>query len=252
MKKITVLIFVAMAALLATADPAAIHYFTVGENDSLRINPVYLNSQANVTFRAHFEGRLDHWYVTLYYPTGLGIYSTVRGSDMDVHYLDSLGRDTVYNASLTFQRNDHLVTSFIPVWGYWDYNGDGIYEPYGTVKWGPADYDNMFSINFTVSSSFRCGTLGIDYLLTSSGDLRGNTIDYYQGYKEVFVYVGYKRGDVDRTETVTLNDVTVLTQYLLTDEGLDEFQLAAADFNQDGLVTLDDVTAISNYLLTQD
>lgn len=38
MKKILLLACISMAALLASAD----NYFTMGENDTLRINPFYL------------------------------------------------------------------------------------------------------------------------------------------------------------------------------------------------------------------
>jgi hypothetical protein len=57
-------------------------------------------------------------------------------------------------------------------------------------------------------------------------------------------------GDVNCDGNVTIDDVTVLIDYLLSDnaEGID---LNAADCNQNGTVTIDDVTALIDMLLEQ-
>ena len=55
-------------------------------------------------------------------------------------------------------------------------------------------------------------------------------------------------GDVDKSGTVNINDVTSLINYLLSNDatGID---LLAADCNQDSNYTISDVTALINYLL---
>ena len=250
MKKILVLFCIAVAALLASAD----NYFTVGENDSLRINPVYLGSTLDIPVRAHLDGRIDYWYVRLLYhePYGLTITTSSRGPGMDVHYLDSLGRDTVYHAQLTYLRTDTTINVFIsqiPVNGYWDYNGDGIYEPYGKAKWEASDYDCMFNVTFELESYFRLDTLSFDFKISSTGDVRGGDIPSYRSIKRAIVYCGLMRGDVDGNETVGMGDLSALTNYLVSNEGLNEFQLAAADMNGDGQVNIDDLTILINVLV---
>ncbi|MBR5726585.1 MAG: chitobiase/beta-hexosaminidase C-terminal domain-containing protein [Muribaculaceae bacterium] len=56
----------------------------------------------------------------------------------------------------------------------------------------------------------------------------------------------YDRGDVNYDGYVTIDDVTTLINYLLTDA---EY-VAAADCNNDGLMNITDVTVLINFLLT--
>lgn len=176
---------------------------------------------------------------------------------MDVPYLDSQGNDSVYHAALTCLRTGadsviNVVSSCITdVTGYWDYDGSGHYAPYGTVKWEAGDYDCMFSMDIKIELSFRSDTISFDTEVHSTGDARGNIILSATSIKRVFVYVGYMRGDVNGSESLDMGDLSTLTNYLLTSEGLNEFQLAAADMNGDGDVDMDDLTILTNVLLTQ-
>ena len=58
---------------------------------------------------------------------------------------------------------------------------------------------------------------------------------------------GYLRGDVNHDGFVTIADVTMLIDYLLTDVTLAP---AEADFSEDGLVSIKDVTDLVDYLLS--
>lgn len=252
MKKKLLFLFVALTSLLASAD----NYFTVGVNDSLRINPNYLGCTVTVPIRTHLDGRIDYWYTQLLYhkPYGLEITASSRGPGMDVHYLDYLGRDTVFEANLNYLRTDTTINVFfsqITVMGFWDWNNDGIYEPYGTAKWEAGEYDCMFNVCFDIEPFFRLDTLTFDYELHSSGDLRGGDIPSYKSIKRAIVYVGLMRGDVDGNEVVGMGDLSALANYLLTNEGLSEFQLSAADLNDDGVVNMYDMSILINLLLTE-
>lgn len=55
------------------------------------------------------------------------------------------------------------------------------------------------------------------------------------------------RGDVNEDEVVNINDVTVLINYLLTDE-----PPMSCDVNLDGVMNINDVTVLINYLLTDE
>ena len=253
MKKQLLLLFGVLIAMLASAD----NYFTVGENDTLRINPMYLNSTVIVPVHAHLDGRIDYWYASLlsHEPYGLKITASSRGPGMDVPYRDSSGQDTVCHASLTYLRTDTTVNVFISriqEIGYWDANVDGIYEPYGTVKWESGDYDCMFNVSFRIEPYFRQDTLSFDIHITSTGDLRGGIIPSYRSITRVFVYVGLMPGDVDKNETVSMGDLSELINYLLGSSDFDEFQMEAGDLNGDGLVNMDDLSILTNRLLSPD
>ena len=57
-------------------------------------------------------------------------------------------------------------------------------------------------------------------------------------------------GDVDGDGSVTISDVTILIDYILTQID-DNINLAAADYNQDGTIDIADLTEIIDFLLTQ-
>ena len=57
------------------------------------------------------------------------------------------------------------------------------------------------------------------------------------------------RGDVDKNGIITIDDVTALINYLLSDDG-SNIDVAATDCNQNGVSTIDDVTTLINYLLS--
>ena len=60
----------------------------------------------------------------------------------------------------------------------------------------------------------------------------------------------FLRGDVNGDHEVTIADVTVLINYMLTEDATG-VNLDAVDCNQDNETTIADVTALINYLLTE-
>ena len=44
-------------------------------------------------------------------------------------------------------------------------------------------------------------------------------------------------------------DITALTDYILTGVGLDEYQLAAADVDGNGIVDISDITALTDLVI---
>lgn len=240
-----------LSALPALAD----NYFTMGENDTLMVDPEDVGHFLPVSVNAHFDGRLDRWYVCIDYPQDLGLVTLAARSGMVVPYVTATNDTTTYTTVLTVNTLDSLtVSSHIPILGYWDYNHDDILEPYGTVKWEAGDHYDMFEMNFDVASSFTGGTVTFRGYVSAGLDARGgtvagNNVEVWFN-KTVTVLVGYKRGDVNGDGYVNINDVSELVNYLANEDGLDQYQLEAADFNRDGMVSLDDVTALTNYLLT--
>ena len=69
----------------------------------------------------------------------------------------------------------------------------------------------------------------------------------YDGY--VIPSAGFERGDVNQDGFITIDDVTALINYLLTDDATG-INLDAADCDGIDGITISDVTALINYLLT--
>lgn len=55
-------------------------------------------------------------------------------------------------------------------------------------------------------------------------------------------------GDVNKDESITISDATIISRYIAKLEILDNDSKIAADFNKDGVITIDDVTAIQKFL----
>lgn len=242
----------AIILLLAAASVLADNYITTGVNDTLRVPPPAIGQSFTVPLRAHFDARLDYWRIRVDAPAGMTFLGAMPAQGMTVHYTDSQGADTTYSAQIGYGQHlgDSVVlSSHISVPGYWDYNHDGVFEPYGTVKWEAGDYDPLLNLFYSISWGFTGGTMSISGVFASGNDTRGGTIDGYVHFQRtITVIVAYMRGDVNGDGYININDVTALVNYLLTDEGLDQYQLEAADFNQDGYVNINDVTAIQAYL----
>lgn len=250
MKKILLSLMALLAILPASAD----RYLTFGVNDTIRIKPSRVPGLHDEMVRAHFDGRANLWNMTLLLPTGMTLWGAYMRNDMlYIPYINYSGEPDTCSAQLSHfsdinNQKDSLSASII-VPGY-EPNGHGGYDYYGAVKWEAGDYNQMCALFFELDVNFPdTASIYINEHLSSTFDQRGFTIpDTYISNKRIFVYIGYMRGDVDGNEIINIADVTELTDYILTQQGLDKYQLEAADFNGDGMVDIADVAALSDYI----
>lgn len=250
MKKIIVLLFIAIATLQASAD----NYFTAGDGEIVRVKPRYFTNSIKFPLNiwAHFDNRLDHWWLQFTYPSSVTPHHASPADGLNVPYLLSDGTSAICKPTLMSNNESNIYSCSITDIGYWDPDNNGIYEPYGTVKWGPGDCGTMFTVFLNLLSDTG-GTITIDGYLYSGYDARGNTVSVTENehfVKSFKLVVGYKTGDVDGNENVNMGDLTELINYLLTAQSLDAYQLSAADVNGDEQVGMEDLTALINYLLT--
>ena len=251
---------VVLAAFLASATAWADNYFTMGVNDTLRVNPAYISgirTGLEVPVMAHFDGRLNFWQVTVTPPedmhiTGIGTQPN-QCPGLTIEYIQSSGIPTTYTAQIGSSLNDiATVSSYVSVQGYWDYDNNGAYEPYGTIKWEAGDHA-MFSIMCDFDPAFTGGTVTLKCTLSSGYDARGGMVGYgapVTTQHTVTVVVDCQRGDVNGDGIVSIIDVTELIDYLLTGADMYQYQLVAADVNGDGIISIIDVTALIDMLLT--
>ena len=229
-----------MTSLSSFADS----YFTIGVNDTLRINPNTISSTTPTPVYAYLDGRIDSWTLDITYPDGLEPIYIDGGNTtaMYIPYIKSDGTDDIYQAVITDANNFTTLSSIITDFGYWDYNNDGIYEPYGTIKWEAGDHDPMFRI--FCYSHYDCtgDTITITGSVSSTYDWRAGTTEGSFN-KKIYIYFGYMRGDLNGNEVVDILDVTLLIGYVRGQSTqLDSYQLAAADVNGDGLIDINDIT----------
>ena len=266
MKKFFTLLLVLVAAI-GTAN--ASYYFTLAENDTLRISPNSLGNYVIVPVIAEFDnGVCDHWRLEVYYPNALNwqnpyFANTATGPvyGMNIPYTQSDGSAAIYEPSILTLQNETayntttkhvIIESSTTVYGYWDYNNDGIYEPYGKVKWGPGRYDRYFDMRFSVNSDCTGDSIVLDGQMSCTYDTRYPTylINNAQFYRVIHLVVAYMVGDVNGDDAVNILDLSALEDYVLYGfEGLNQYQFEAADVNGDGIIAISDVGALIDLLL---
>ena len=261
MKKILTLFLV-----LSSLPVFASSYLTLCESDTLRISPTHLNNYVILPVLANFDGGVaDHWRLEVTHPNEMVITSTSYenvssnpNNGMHVPYIKSDGTEDVYAAVLTVIHDEQdvgdyaklsVLESTIPIQGYWDYDNDGNYECYGTVKWGPGHYNQMFDLHFLLNDDCSGDSIVINGLMTSTFDWRYNQINCLF-YQVIYINIHYLKGDVNGNDVVNIEDVTALIDYLTDNlQGMDQYQLEAADVNNDGVVNISDVTSLIDLIL---
>lgn len=252
------MIFAAMMLLVATTTSAE-NWFNFSEaiNDTLRIRPNRLGGYSTYSVDMNVDAYCDFFRIAMTYPCGLRpkmLYQQrgiEAGSGLTVCYTNRYGAFDTYTPNLNVGEYYESISSYIAVDGYYDYNGDGEFETYGTVKWSPGHNADMLRINFWVEDHFRKGHIVFDTQFNSGSDRRGAILSNVYSYKQVLVYVGYKKGDVNGDERHTIADVALLIDYLLNGFDDDEFAYDAADVNNDNYVSIVDVAVLINWLLNK-
>lgn len=238
--------FAALAAIVANASS-----FIGFGSDSVRINPNRLGGYYQHAVMMHNEGYCNAFNVSVVYPEGMMPKLVAGVTPLDgltVTYLDRDGNEQTCTPNLNVSVAYQDVAAFIAVSGYWDYNMDGEFEPYGAAKWLPGDH-MMWEYNFAVDWEFRSGYVTFDGTLSSGYDDRGPILQNVKFFTRTYFWVGYNPGDVSGNDRLSIDDVSMLIDYLLGDESIDEFQAAACDVNRDGAATIADVSALIDMLL---
>ena len=266
MKHILSFLLAAICLLSTTAPVGADNYFslrtgtTTPVNDTLRIPPNLGGTYYQLYVTANFDVYFDHWYMELTYPNNVTIIDGVAGPGMSIPFTKSDGVDSVYTPLLTTNckntaiGNNLCLAAFSgtsSIYGYWDPTGNNQYYPYGTVKWQPRFYNEMFTLNLNIPDSCTAGSISITGNLTSTLDLRDIPLPSGGNfYKTIYFRVGHMRGDVSGDGIVNIGDVSLLQTVLLQGtEGLNQYQIAAADVNGDGIIAANDLSALIDILL---
>ena len=251
-------IIMAMIAVIVSMNGMCASYMTMGDNDSLRIRPNRLNGYSTYPVDMFLDAYADYFNVGISYPEGLrpkmmyNLRGIESGDGLAVTFTMYDGSEASFMPTLNVGETYQSVSASLSATGWWDYNMDGVLEPYGSVKWEPGCHEEVFVFNFWVSDSFRKGYVTFDGVFNSGMDGRGPILSNVQFYKKVWCWVGYMKGDINGDERVNVTDVTLLDGYLIDGSlELDEFQLEAADVNCDGEINITDVTRLIARIINQ-
>lgn len=226
------------------------NYFTMGENDTVKLSVSDLGREITLPVRAHFSELVCGWDISLSYPSGITATGVERTPAMEVHYLDSLGQDQVCRASLAYGEEYATLASTIRAQCYHDPYGYGVYLPYGNATWATGDYDEMFRIKLLVDASFKQGILALNCHFTIKEPGGAGSYTYIGVcYSPLTFIVDYIPGDVNGDGLVNITDVTLLIGWLLNNGIIDVGELPAADVNGDGLINITDVTRLIEIVL---
>ncbi len=236
-------------------------------NGTLRIDPSHAESYAKMYMTAHFDGYLDHWYITMAHPDTMRLYvnpadayAIKEGSDMNVPYINISGENAVFNAQLLTKTPNQpngtntlysYFSSTISDYGYWDQFNNNTYIPYGTVKWAQGYHSNMIEFSLWIPYGILDGDITLNASLSSGLDWRGvPTVNQNSCITNIHVHVGFKRGDVNGDTFVNINDITQLNDWLENSfQGANIYHLDASDVNGDGILSIADVTTLSDIIL---
>ena len=235
-------LIIVLALLLSASAAQSENYFTMGGNDTLHIAAG--SDTVTVPVRAHFDGRVSRWNLTLTWPEGMAGIAATEGPGMTVEYLNSQGQACSYETAVTYNTDFTVFTAFVMVTGYWPYGGG--YIAYGNATWEAGDYDEMFYLTFKVENGFTGGTLYIDGLLSGDDPRGGGVGSGVLFYRPVTIVVTRPEGDINYDGSVNIADVTALIRKLLNETATE-----GDDVTGDGEVTVADVTRLISMVLAQ-
>ena len=174
----------------------------VGENVRLRVEI------------HHWDCCIDEWGIELTMPQGLELVSISRGRDLDMIVFDEDGEPYTYSAPL--EVNGNMASCKITNIGYEDLDTDGLFEPYGTVKFQEGNQEVLF-IDVKVLDGFERGTIIVDGYFGSESDLRQYTpiCEWFEFVSYAVINVDYARGDINCDGEVNIADVACLIEGLL-------------------------------------
>lgn len=212
-----------------------------------------LGTDITIPVRAHFGNYLSSWDVQFIFPDGLTPVYATKGSGMTMNFYDDEGEEMTQDAYL--YHNDaytHFISIPILDVGYQAPEvEDDPYEPYGSVKWAPGDYDVMFKIKCHVSDYFAGGNIEVITNASSGYDTRNNLMVFEPTTNEIYTEEGYiyYPGDINLDAIVNIADVTTYVDYLLNPSSYEYIDSEFSDTNRDGVLNIVDLDGLCDYII---
>ena len=149
-----------LAALLVAGTAFADSYLYVAKTDYANATP----GDLVIPVRAHYEELVSAWQADFTFPEGMTFKGAEQGADMNLEYMNRMGRNTSLKAPLYgSEENPTRFITAVADAGYWNNPETGAIESYGSVKWAVGDYEEMLVLYVTVTDEYQGGDISIHF-----------------------------------------------------------------------------------------
>ena len=149
-----------LAALLVAGTAFADSYLYVAKTDYANATP----GDLVIPVRAHYEELVSAWQADFTFPEGMTFIGAEQGADMNLEYMNRMGRTTSLKAPLYgSEENPTRFITAVADAGYWNNPETGAIESYGSVKWAVGDYEEMLLLYVTVTNEYQGGDISIHF-----------------------------------------------------------------------------------------
>lgn len=231
------LVVAAMACLVARAD----NFLYV---DDVRIPSSAVGGEITVPVKASFDTYVSIWDAQFTLPEGLTIRRLRAGNDMNVSYCDDLGDEQISVGQFNFISATSRCIGMLDLGIGHQLNEFGEYDPIGTVKWSPGQYDEMLLLTIGVDDGFNGGDIIINTKTSCGYDTRLVPNPFSPSSPETVD--GVILGDVNCDGIITVADLTWYVDYFSANET--DYALCG-DIVHDGVNDILDVTKLRDVLL---
>ena len=169
MRKTITLLFALLMSSVAVADS----YLYI---DNVEVYPDQWGTIMRVPVKAHFDARVGSFYAYFNISPELTLDRVEYGKDLTVEYYDETGTQQTMTADVNLDDTFTNIDVGFVTDGYWDPDGTGNYQRYGTIKWEAGDYDEMFVLYLKLADEFYGADIYVATEPYATYDTRGGTV----------------------------------------------------------------------------
>ena len=235
--KILMLVLAVLASLAAHAD----NYLYL---EGVSIPSSAVGSEITIPVKASFDSYVSIWDVQFTLPEGLTLRRVRAGSDMNVSYCNDFGDEQISVGQFSFISGASRCIGMLDLGIDHQLNEFGEYDPCGTVKWGPGQYNEMLLLTIRVDDGFNGGDIIINTKTSCGYDTRLVPNPFTPSSPETVD--GVILGDVNHDGMINVADLTWYIDYFSANES--DYVLCG-DIVYDGVNDIMDVTKLRDVLL---
>ena len=235
--KILMLVLAVLASLAAHAD----NYLYL---EGVSIPSSAVGSEITIPVKASFDSYVSIWDVQFTLPEGLTLRRVRAGSDMNVSYCNDFGDEQISVGQFSFISGASRCIGMLDLGIDHQLNEFGEYDPCGTVKWGPGQYNEMLLLTVRVDDGFNGGDIIINTKTSCGYDTRIEPNPFSPSTPETVD--GVILGDANGDGMITVSDLTWCIDYV-TNDGTNYAQ--SGDIVHDGVIDILDVNKLLDVLI---
>lgn len=235
--KILMLVLAVLASLAAHAD----NYLYL---EGVSIPSSAVGNEITIPVKASFDSYVSIWDVQFTLPEGLTLRRVRAGSDMNVSYCNDFGDEQISVGQFSFISGASRCIGMLDLGIDHQLNEFGEYDPCGTVKWGPGQYNEMLLLTIRVDDGFNGGDIIINTKTSCGYDTRLVPNPFTPASPETVD--GVILGDVNHDGMINVVDLTWYVDYFSANE---TDYVLDGDIVHDGVNDILDMTKLRDVLL---